>query len=170
MSFLPSPFIFTQYTFLFSNWRNVKCPVLNWFIYYSLETHWTVFSFLLPRVSKTMFIARGESILLTWLWTTNSKLEFFQKKKCSEITAEWTVRSSPSWARIRLRHAGSAQESEPRRWKAGRCKARWEGRWRQIWSVWGCVAWPAALQRRRRGGKSQYTAQWPLRVNFLSKC
>lgn len=165
MSFLPSHFILTHHTFLFSNWRNVKCPVLNWFIYYGLETHWTVFSFLPTRVSKTMFIARGESILQTWLWTTNSKLEFFQKKPsgCFEITAEWTVRSSPSWAQMRLRHAGSAQESEPRRWKERRCQARWGGRVRPC-GLASCSA------KEKQGGKSQDTAQWSLRVNSLSKC
>lgn len=168
MSFLSLPFILTHHTFLLPNWRNVKCPVLNWFTYYGLETHWTVFSFLPTRVSKTMFIARGESILQTWLWTTNSKLEFFQKKPsgCFEITAEWAVRSSPSWAQLRLRHAGSAQGSEPRRWRKG--DVRQDEKVDQ--GSWGCVTCPAALQRRGRGGKSQCTAQWPLRVNFLSKC
>lgn len=106
--FLSCPLILTQHTFYISHWRNVKCLVLDVFIWYCLKAHLS-FLFLpsLPslRVSKTMSIARDESILQTWLWTTNSKLNLFQNRlpKCFEIIAEWTSRSSHPWALISLR-------------------------------------------------------------------
>lgn len=245
MRFLPCRLILTQHTFLFPSWRNFKCLASN--LIYLLQLG-KLFNFvsLLPstRVSKTMSIARGESILQTWLWTTNSKLNFFQNKPsgCCEIIAEWTGRSSPSLASD-LPETCLAWESELEGYNEGRCKMRLKGRSRPpyssrgLWSVWGSAcgcsvtvasaaalilrwaampAWAScsvvhldsavpshfskngcnkgrewttplaqllvpgctdltradwsSLWRRGSGGKTQYTAHWPLSVNSLGKC